>query len=119
MRLNSAQASLAQPQGLSADNRERARQVDAVAWAIFFIWVGVSTLAHVPWGWFLVGVGALVMGAQASRWRMGLEVDRFWLACGAVFLAGGAWELLAIPWPLFPVLVILFGVTLLWKAVRR
>ncbi len=119
MRLNAAQPYLPQPEGLSVEDRERSRHADAVAWGIFFIWVGVSMLAHLSWGWFLIGAGVLVMGAQISRWWTGLRVDRFWIACGAVFLAGGAWELLAIPWPLFPILLVLFGLTLLWKAVRH
>lgn len=92
MSSNGAQSSFVQRQELSADDRERTRHVDAVAWAVFFIWVGVSMLAHVPWGWFLVGLGALAVGAQAARWRMGLGVERFWVSCGALLLAGGAWE---------------------------
>lgn len=43
----------------STETSDHARQLDSVAWAVFFIWVGIAMLADVPWGWFLLGVGAL------------------------------------------------------------
>jgi hypothetical protein len=113
------QSSLAQFQEPSDKSSERARQIDSAAWAVFFIWVGATMLAHVPWGWFLIGVGALILGAQICRWQMGLVVDGFGVACGVIFLAGGAWELLALRWPLAPVLLIVLGGYLLWKTVGR
>lgn len=110
---------LARPQESLNNSSERSRQIDSAAWAVFFIWVGVTMLAHVPWSWFLVGVGALILGAQLCRWQMALKVDGFGVACGVIFLAGAAWELLALQWPLAPVLLILLGGYLLWKAVSR
>jgi hypothetical protein len=93
------QSSLAQFQEPPDKSSERPQQIDSAAWAVFFIWVGVTMLAHVPWGWFLIGVGALILGAQVYRWQMDLTVDGFGVACGVIFLAGGAWELLALQWP--------------------
>ncbi len=95
---------------------EAARRIDATAWALFFIWVGIAMLMEVPWGWFLVGVGVLTLAAQLFHWQMDNKIDRFWIACGVVFLAGGVWMLLQIQWPLAPLLIILLGVVLLGKA---
>jgi hypothetical protein len=75
---------------------ETARRVDSVAWAAFFIWVGIAMLVEVPWGWFLVGVGVLTLAAQLFHWPVDNKIDRFWIACAAVFLAGGVWMLLQI-----------------------
>jgi hypothetical protein len=36
-------------EGLSTKSRKSAQQIESVAWAIFFIWVGVTVLAHVRW----------------------------------------------------------------------
>ena len=94
---------------------ERAQQLDAVVWAAFFIWIGVGMLAAVPWGWFLVGVGALIGAAQFARLQIGLAIDGFWIACGAVILAAGLWDVLRLPWPLAPVLLIGLGIVLLAK----
>jgi hypothetical protein len=86
------------------------------------IWVGIATLLAVPWGWFLVGVGILILAVQFAHWQIDNKLDGFWIACGVVFLAGGVWVLLELPWPLAPILIILFGVVLLGKTlvdVRR
>jgi hypothetical protein len=96
---------------------ERARQLDSVVWAVFFIWIGVGMLAAVPWGWFLVGVGALIGVAQLARWQIGMTIEGFWIACGAVIFAAGLWDLLRLPWPLAPMLLIGLGVALLAKTI--
>ncbi len=62
-----------------------------------------------------MGVGILVVATQLARWQMNLEIEGFWVACGAVLLVGGAWTLLELPWPLAPILVILLGIWLLGK----
>lgn len=103
----------------SADHGERSRYIDSVAWALFFIFVGVAMLAQVPWGWFLIGIGLVTAGAQIVRWQSGLPVEGFWVACAGVFLAGGLWDLLAVQWPLMPVLLIALGVILLGKLFWR
>ena len=89
------------------------------AWAVFFIWAGIAMLAGVPWGWFFTGVGVLTLAAQLVRWWMDLRIEGFWVVCGIVFLVGGVWELLGIAWSLAPILLIVLGATLLWKAVRH
>ncbi len=95
-----------------------ARQIDAGAWALFFIWLGFTILAQVPWGWFLIGIAVLILGAQAVRRQANLKVETFAIVIGLIFLVGGVWELLALQWPLIPILLILFGAYLLQKAVR-
>jgi hypothetical protein len=70
-----------------------------------------------PWGWFLLGVGVLILATQLVRWLMDMKIEGFWIACGAVFLAGALWTLVDLPWPLAPILLILLGVVLLGKAI--
>ncbi len=117
MVMNTTQASLSQPS--SSEASERARQIDSVAWAVSFIWVGVAMLAQIPWGWFLVGAAILILAAQLGRWLTGIVIENFWVACGLVFLAGGLWNILELPWPLAPLLLIAFGLVLLGKAIGR
>ena len=103
--------------GPSADMSKPAWQLGPVAWAAFFIWSGIAMLAEVRWGWFLLGVGILILAAQFARRQMKMNIEGFWVLCGTVFLAGGLWKLLDLPWPLAPILLILFGVGLLGKAI--
>ncbi len=95
---------------------ERSATIGSVAWAIFFIWVGIAMLENFPWGWFLLGVGILILAAQFARWLMDMKIENFWIACAIVFIAGGLWTLLHLPWQLAPMLLILFGIALLGKA---
>jgi hypothetical protein len=103
----------------TSSETERTHQPDSVVWAIFFIWIGFSMLAVVPWGWFLIGVGALIGAAQVARKQIGMAIDGFWTACGAVIFAAGLWDLLQLPLPLAPVLLIGLGVVLLVKTFAR
>jgi hypothetical protein len=96
---------------------EKSEKIGSIAWAVFFIWVGIAMLAEVPWGWFLLGVGVLILAAQLVLWQMSLKFEGFWIACGLVFVAGGVWTLLQLPWPLAPILLILLGVALLGKTI--
>jgi hypothetical protein len=96
---------------------EKSGTLGSVAWAVFIIWVGIAMLANFSWGWFLLGVGILILAAQCARWLIGLKIEGFWIACGAVFTAGGLWTLLNLPWQLAPILIILLGVVLLGRAV--
>lgn len=99
----------------SHDAPDPHRQIDSAAWAVFFIWLGVVMLAGLPWGWFLVGVGVLILGAQMVRTQRSLKVDRFGVVIGVIILAAGLWDLLALPLPLMPMILIVLGGYLLWK----
>ncbi len=101
--------------GQGSPVEKTARQIGSVAWAVFFIWVGIAILANLPWAWFFIGVGILILLSQFARWQMNVEIEAFWLACAAVLLVAGVWTLLELPWPLAPILIILLGVGLLGK----
>jgi hypothetical protein len=95
---------------------EHSRQVDAIAWALFFIWIGVALLAGISWAWSLLGIGVIILGAQAMLYLSGDKVDGFWVACGLVFLAAGFWELIGLTWQLAPILLVLVGLVMLGNA---
>ncbi len=101
----------------SADKRDSIRQLDQIAWAVFFMWVGFALLVELPWGWFFLGIAVQILAVQFARWQMGESVDGFWVACGVAFLLGALWQLLGLAWPLLPVLLILLGAVLLGKVV--
>jgi len=79
-----------------------ARQLDAIAWALILIWIGVAVLANVGWGWALLTLSGIILGAQAALMRRAEPVDGFSIACGLTFLVGGAWVVLGLTWPLAP-----------------
>lgn len=92
------------------------RQIDAISWALFFIWVGFVLLADVSWVWSLLGISAIILGTQAVLHLRGDRVDVFWLVCGAALLASAIWLMLGLTWPLVPVLLVVLGVWMLVNA---
>jgi hypothetical protein len=105
-------------QGLSTEKGELTGHLDSMARAIFIIWIGVAMLVALSWGWFLVGLGFLMLTAQLARSQMNIKIEGFRVAWGAAFLIGGLWSVLKlVSWPLAPVVLILIGMVLLGKAV--
>jgi hypothetical protein len=103
-----------------------AKKLDAIAWGVFFIWIGIAFLADVGWGVGLLGVGLIAVGTQMGRRYSGLPVERFGLAIGIVFTVWAVWELLRLHvhggrmgGSLLPVLSIAVGVVLVVSAVAR
>jgi hypothetical protein len=105
-------------QGSSIEKSELTGHLDSIARAIFIIWIGAAMLVAMPWGWFLVGLGILILAAQLARSQMNIKIEGFWVAWGAVFLIGGLWTVLNFAsWPLAPIVLILLGAVLLGKAI--
>jgi hypothetical protein len=98
-----------------SENRALARRLNVTARGLFFIWLGVAVLAQLGWGWTLLGIGVIVLGEQAARWRLDLKLSTAWTIGGAIFLVGGLWQLIHIQFPLAPLLLILLGATIIWN----
>lgn len=106
---------------LSTHPHTKEKQLDAGTWGVFFLWIGISFLAHLPWGVWLLGVGVIILGAQFARRMIDLRLDRFWLVAGVLFLLGGISDIapFGINIAIIPVLCIIAGVVLLARALTR
>jgi hypothetical protein len=93
-----------------------AHKLDVFAWSFFFIWIGIALLSNVGWGIGLLGVGIIILGKQATRKYMALGFETFGVACGALFLLGGIWELFSVRMSLVPIVCIAAGLALLVSA---
>jgi hypothetical protein len=93
-----------------------AEKLDAIGWALFFIWVGLALMFNFGWGVGLLGIGIITVGEQTGRRYFGLRVERFWIIVGLLFLVGGIVEILEAQLPLLPVLLILAGVVVLFSS---
>ena len=98
------------------DKRELTRKVDAAAWALFFIWIGVALLARARLGVGMLGVGLIIIGALGARWYFRLKVEGMWTVVGVLFLVGGLWEVFQVKMPLGPILLVVAGVAILIAA---
>jgi len=63
-------------QGSSNEKSELTRHLDSMARAIFIIWIGLAMLLAMSWGWFLVGLGILILAAQLARSQMNIKDRR-------------------------------------------
>lgn len=98
---------------------DTARRVDAVAWGLFFVWVGIALVADIGWGLGLFGIGLITLGAQVARRSCALGFEGFWLAVGILFVLGGVWEMFGVDFSLTPVVLIIAGGALLLSAMRK
>ena len=104
---------------LPAPNAQLVHRLDAAAWGIFFVWVGIALFANFGWGLGLLGVGAITLGGQIARRSFGLVLEGFWVVVGVLFVLAGVWQFLRVQFSLIPVVLIVAGVALLYSAVRR
>jgi len=95
------------------DHHNRAKKLDAIGWALFFIWVGVAWIAKVGFVVGLLGVALIILGMQAIRRLLGINLEFFWIVVGIGFGIGGLWEYLDVQTPLAPIVLIIAGIALL------
>lgn len=107
------------PAAASLTKAELAKRLDAAGWGLFFVWVGIALLADLGWGVGLLGVGVITLAEQALRRYFGIAVEGFWAVVGILFLAGGVWELAAVPFSMAPFLLIVAGIAVLASAFSR
>lgn len=82
---------------------------------MFFLWLGYAFLMDVGEGIALLGIGVIILGAQAARLAYGLRLEGFWAAVGSMFLLGGVGTIYELDLPLFAIVLIVAGVAVLWS----
>ena len=64
------------------------RVINSRAGGVLLIWIGVALLATLGWGVGLIGVGAILLVEQVTRWRLAIDFEWFWVAAGLVAVGG-------------------------------
>jgi len=103
------------------------RNLDAIAWGVFFLWWGIIELIpSMPDGIGAIGIGLIFLGLNAARSMAGQPTSHLTFTLGILALVLGGLELsdslLALPFelPIFPILlVVLGGILLIREAGRR
>ena len=106
-----------QQRPITGGREQTHRQLNAIAWGLLFIWLGVAALLNVGWGYGLIGLGVISLGSQIAHVMVGeARIDWFATIVGLMFLFGGIWMLFGIQLSLLPILAIVAGVALLLSA---
>jgi hypothetical protein len=102
------------------------QKLETVAWAAFFIWWGITELFQsLPPGIGALGIGLILLSLNAARRQNGLPASGFTTTLGILALVLGGLELagaiLHLPFelPVFALLLIVLGVTLLVREFSR
>lgn len=90
-------------------NQKLSQKITTLGWGLFFIWLGIFLWVHFQTGYFLLGLGVLILGMQFARRHFDLPLEHFWVAVGILSIVGGFWDLIETELPLVPVLLILAG----------
>ena len=94
------------------------KRIDAVGWALFFIMIGGLWLApkdSLPEGTWLIGTGIIVLGMAYIRRANELVISGFWVFMGIVALASGLSSVFGLKIPVFPILLIIIGLSVIFE----
>ena len=95
-------------------------RLETVGWALFLIMIGALVLwESSPEGLWLVGTGIIMLGLNAARYLYGIAVSTFTIGLGALAILLGGADLVGVDLPVFPILLILIGVQILFRAVTN
>ena len=95
------------------DNR-----LNAIGWGLFLVMLGGLWLAPeemVPEGTWLIGTGLIILGLGVVRYLNDIKVSWFWIGLGVLALGTGVGEIVGLSVPVFPILLIIAGVTTLFR----
>ncbi len=97
------------------DNARTNRNIETFAWGALFVWWGITLLIKFPAGVGLLGVGLILLGANAARYFQGIHINGSSACIGVLALVWGGLELAgtALPFelPVFAILLIALGAT--------
>jgi hypothetical protein len=94
------------------------KRLESIGWGLFLIMIGGIWLVpdeQVPGGTWLVGAGLIMLGLNAARYLNGIRMSGFTIVLGILALASGLSDFAGIDLPLFPILLILIGASILLK----
>ncbi len=106
------------------ENKITNRQIETLAWGALFIWWGITLLVALPAGFGLIGVGLILLGANAARYFQSIRMSGFSLTIGILALVWGGLEaagaVLHLPFelPVFAILLIVLGLIVLTGIAR-
>lgn len=92
-------------------------KISIFGWGLFLVWLGLFQWIHFRMGFFLLGLGAIILAVQASRKYFALKQENFWIVAGIFCIVGGLWDLIETDLPLVPLLLIIAGFVLILSAI--
>ncbi len=98
------------------------KRLDALGWGLFLIMIGCLWLIpeeSVPEGTWLIGAGVIILGLIGIRILYGIKISGVWLVIGVLALAFGISDFSGLNLPVLPILIILFGLSIILKPLLK
>ncbi|UCE21195.1 MAG: hypothetical protein JSV46_02870 [Candidatus Aminicenantes bacterium] len=98
------------------------KRLDALGWGLFLIMIGCLWLIpeeSVPEGTWLIGAGVIILGLIGIRFLYGIKISGVWLVIGVLALAFGISDFSGLNLPVLPILIILFGLSIILKPLLK
>lgn len=108
--------------GTHTQQRALNKRLEALGWGLFFVMIGGLWLVPgelVREGTWLIGVGVIMLGLNAARYLNKIKMSWFTIALGVLALAAGLGDYVGVELPLFPILLVLVGASIIVGVITR
>ena len=98
------------------------RRIEEVGWALFLLMIGVIWFLpeeNIPPDSWLIGSGLIMLGVNFVRYFWGIKMSGFTTFLGILALVAGLSGILNFKLPIFAALFIIFGASLLMRALFK
>ena len=100
------------------DKQALNKRLESIGWALFLIMLGCTGLVPrdmIPQGVWSIGVGAILLGLNASRYANGIRMSGFTVVLGLLAVLTGIAELFGADLPIFAILLIIVGASMILR----
>ncbi len=109
-------------QNFKDKRRKDVDRFDNIGWGLFLIVLGAIWLFPdkvVPEGTFLFCVGIILLGMNLIKYMKGVKTNGFTIFLGLIALIAGLCTFLGRPVGIFPLILILWGISILIKIIFK
>ncbi|MFB0566816.1 MAG: hypothetical protein ACETWK_14195 [Candidatus Aminicenantaceae bacterium] len=106
----------------NSQKRALDKKLDAIGWGLFLIVIGCLWLVPektFPESTWLIGTGIIILVLMAVRYLYSIKISGFWLVLGIIVLAFGISDVFGLNIPVFPILIIIFGASIILKPLLK
>ena len=107
---------------VKSKEKKELEKLEKIGWGLFLVMLGGIWLfpdSIVPEGTFMFGVGVILVGLNLMKYSKGYKVNGFNVFLGIVALIAGLSSLLGRSVDIFPLILILWGISIIFGIGRK